>query len=77
MEIYGRAAEAGHVGSYCNMANMYREGKGVPEDLRLAAKCYAHAAEQEVAEAQVRDGWQSAATTFIDFNLHPVGSTRA
>ena len=51
-ELYSRSARAGHTGAYCNMANMYREGHGVPENLKMAAKCFEHAAQQNVAEAQ-------------------------
>ena len=47
-----RAAEQDHAAAQFNLAQLYRQGSGVPLDLAIARKCYLRAAEQGSASAQ-------------------------
>lgn len=51
-EWYRRAADKGHAGAQFNLANMYRDGLGVPRDAGLAVTWYQKAADQGDAIAQ-------------------------
>lgn len=53
---YRKAAEQGYADAQCNLADMYRYGRGVPEDDEEAVKWYREAAEQGHADAQCNLG---------------------
>ena len=45
-------AEQGNADAQWLLGSMYEEGKGVPQDYKIAVKWYTHAAEQGYARAQ-------------------------
>jgi len=49
---YRLAAEQGYASAQYNLALMYDNGRGVPQDYQEAVKWYRRAADQGVAEAQ-------------------------
>jgi TPR repeat protein len=52
LKVLRPLAEKGHVLSQFILAQMYKLGKGVPQDFAKSAKWYLKAAEQNLAEAQ-------------------------
>ena len=50
--LYRKDAELGVIAAQMNLAIMYMDGQGVPQDFKEAAKWFAKAAEQGNAEAQ-------------------------
>ena len=47
---YRRAAEQGNLLAQADLADMYKEGKGAPQDYAEAAKWYRRAAENDTVE---------------------------
>jgi TPR repeat protein len=56
VEHYRKLAEQGNAEAQAKLADLYREGKEVAQDLKESAKWYQKAAEQGVAAAQFRLG---------------------
>ena len=52
LKEFAALAEQGGVNAQFNLAFMYEDGQGVPQDYKQAVKWYAKAAEQGMAEAQ-------------------------
>ena len=50
--LYRKDAELGVIAAQVNLAIMYLDGQGIPQDYTQAAKWFLHAAEQGNAEAQ-------------------------
>jgi uncharacterized protein len=56
VEYYRSLAEKGNAEAQAKLADLYRSGKDVLQDLAVAAKWYRNAAEQGFADAQFRLG---------------------